>query len=216
MITYEKLLSYVPDIYKKENNLKILKNMSLAFDEFYKILNSIDKMWLIDSATHEYLEIIGGNIKVYRSQDQDWEIYRRKIKMAMYNLYFVPLLNNFIEFVEEITGYYAENIKEGWNVAPNFESGVLNVDLVAPADAIKELLADIEQTYSAGVKVNFKNYVEMYAIYDGIGDFSNVGVEDVSAEDERQLLPLENTRKYKKIYEGIGEINNMGIEDLQI
>ena len=53
MITYEKLLSYVPDIYKKENNLKILKNMSFAFGEFYKILNSIDKMWLIDSATHE-------------------------------------------------------------------------------------------------------------------------------------------------------------------
>lgn len=214
MITYEKLLSYVPDIYKKENNLKILKNMSLAFDEFYIILNSIDKMWLIDSATHEYLEIIGGNIKVHRSQDQDWEIYRRKIKMAMYNLYFVPLLNNFIEFVEEITGYYAENIKEGWNVAPNFESGVLNVDLVVPADATKELLTDIEQTYSAGVKVNFKNYVEVYAIYDGIGDFSNVGVEDVSAEDERFLFPLENIRK--AIYEGIGEINNMGIEDLQI
>ena len=214
MITYEKLLSYVPDIYKKENNLKILKNMSLAFDEFYKILNSIDKMWLIDSATHEYLEIIGGNIKVYRSQDQDWEIYRRKIKMAMYNLYFVPLLNNFIEFVEEITGYYAENIKEGWNVAPNFESGVLNVDLVVPADATKELLTDIEQTYSAGVKVNFKNYVEVYAIYDGIGEFSNVGVEDVSAEDERFLFPLENIRK--AVYEGIGEINNMGIEDLQI
>ena len=214
MITYEKLLSYVPDIYKKENNLKILKNMSLAFDEFYKILNSIDKMWLIDSATHEYLEIIGGNIKVYRSQDQDWEIYRRKIKMAMYNLYFVPLLNNFIEFVEEITGYYAENIKEGWNVAPNFESGVLNVDLVVPTDATKELLTDIEQTYSAGVKVNFKNYVEVYAIYDGIGEFSNVGVEDVSAEDERFLFPLENIRK--AVYEGIGEINNMGIEDLQI
>lgn len=214
MITYEKLLNYVPDIYKKENNLKILKNMSLAFGEFYKILNSIDKMWLIDSATHEYLEIIGGNIKVYRSQDQDWEIYRRKIKMAMYNLYFVPLLNNFIEFVEEITGYYAENIKEGWNVAPNFESGVLNVDLVVPADATKELLTDIEQTYSAGVKVNFKNYVEVYAVYDGIGDFSNVGVEDISAEDERFLFPLENIEK--AIYEGIGEINNTGIEDLQI
>lgn len=214
MVTYEKILNYVPDIYKKENNLKILKNMSLAFDEFYKILNSIDKMWLIDSATHEYLEIIGGNIKVYRSQDQDWEIYRRKIKMAMYNLYFVPLLNNFIEFVEEITGYYAENIKEGWNVAPNFESGVLNVDLVVPADATKELLTDIEQTYSAGVKVNFKNYVEVYTIYDGIGDFSNVGVEDISAEDERQLFPLENIRK--AIYEGIADFNNMGIEDLQI
>ena len=214
MITYEKLLNYVPDIYKKENNLKILKNMSLAFDEFYKILNSIDKMWLIDSATHEYLEIIGGNIKVYRSQDQDWEIYRRKIKMAMYNLYFVPLLNNFIEFVEEITGYYAENIKEGWNVAPNFESGVLNVDLVVPAYVTKELLTDIEQTYSAGVKVNFKNYVEVYAIYEGIGDFSNVGVEDVSAEDERFLSPLENIRK--AIYEGIADFNNMGIEDLQI
>ena len=214
MITYEKLLNYVPDIYKKENNLKILKNMSLAFGEFYKILNSIDKMWLIDSATHEYLEIIGGNIKVYRSQDQDWEIYRRKIKMAMYNLYFVPLLNNFIEFVEEITGYYAENIKEGWNVAPNFESGVLNVDLVVPAYVTKELLTDIEQTYSAGVKVNFKNYVEVYAIYEGIGDFSNVGVEDVSAEDERFLSPLENIRK--AIYEGIADFNNMGIEDLQI
>ena len=214
MITYEKLLNYVPDIYKKENNLKILKNMSLAFGEFYKILNSIDKMWLIDSATHEYLEIIGGNIKVYRNQDQDLEIYRRKIKMAMYNLYFVPLLNNFIEFVEEITGYYAENIKEGWNVAPNFESGVLNVDLVVPAYVTKELLTNIEQTYSAGVKVNFKNYVEVYAIYDGIGDFSNVGVEDVSAEDERFLSPLENIRK--AIYEGIADFNNMGIEDLQI
>ena len=107
-----------------------------------------------------------------------------------------------------------ENIKEGWNVAPNFESGVLNVDLVVPADVTKEFLTDIEQTYSAGVKVNFKNYVEVYAIYDGIGDFSNVGVEDVSAEDERFLFPLENIRK--AFYEGIADFNNMGIEDLQI
>ena len=214
MVTYEKLLSYIPDVYKKENNLKLIKNMSETFEEFYKILNSFDKMWLIDTATHDYLEMIGANIKVYRNQDQDWEVYRRKIKMAMYNLYFVPLLNNFIEFIEEVTGYYAENLQEGWNVAPDFESGVLNVDLVVPSDATKELLTDIEQTYSAGVKVNFRNYVEVYAVYDCLGEFTNVGIEDVTAEDERFLFPLENIRK--AIYEGIAEFNNTGIEDLQL
>lgn len=214
MTNYEKLIQYLPDIYKKTNNLKLLQNISVAFDDIEASLKSLDKMWLIDYATYEYLEKIGANIGVYKTEDQDWEIYRRKIKIAMYNLYFIPILDNFIFFIENVTGYYAENLKEGWQVAPDFESGVLNVDLVVPADATKELLTDIEKTYSAGVKVNFNNYVEVYAVYECLGDFSNVGIDDISAEDERQLFPLENIRK--AIYEGIADFNNTGIEDLQL
>ena len=128
MTNYEKLISYLPSIYQKENNLKLMQNIAILFDKFDEDLASIDKMWVVEEAAGEYLDIIGNNLQVYRELNQTDSIYKTKIKMKLHNTYFVPLLDNLIDFVENVTGYYAENVKEGWLTSPNFNCRVYNVD----------------------------------------------------------------------------------------
>ena len=41
MTNYEKLISYLPSIYQKENNLKIIKSISILFDKFDEDFTSI-------------------------------------------------------------------------------------------------------------------------------------------------------------------------------
>ena len=50
MTNYEKLISYLPSIYQKENNLKLIQSISILFDNFDKDLASIDKMWVVEEA----------------------------------------------------------------------------------------------------------------------------------------------------------------------
>ena len=121
MTNYEKLISYLPSIYQKTNNLKLIQSISILFDNFDKDLASIDKMWVVEEATGAYLDVIGNNLQVYRELNQKDAVYKTRIKMKLCNTYFVPLLDNLIDFVENVTGYYAENIKEGWLTAPDFE-----------------------------------------------------------------------------------------------
>ena len=123
MTNYEKLISYLPSIYQKENNLKLMQSIAILFDKFDQDLKSIDKMWIVEEAAGEYLDVIGNNLQVYRELNQKDAVYKTKIKMKLYNTYFVPLLDNLIDFVENVTGYYAENVKEGWLTSPDFESG---------------------------------------------------------------------------------------------
>ena len=51
MTNYEKLISYLPSIYQKENNLKLMQSIAILFDKFDKDLASIDKMWVVEEAT---------------------------------------------------------------------------------------------------------------------------------------------------------------------
>ena len=55
MTNYEKLISYLPSVYQKENNLKLIKSISILFDKFDEGLASIDKMWVVEEAAGEYL-----------------------------------------------------------------------------------------------------------------------------------------------------------------
>ena len=66
MTNYEKLISYLPSIYQKTNNLKLMESIAILFDKFDEDLASIDKMWVAEKATGEYLDIIGNNLQVYR------------------------------------------------------------------------------------------------------------------------------------------------------
>ena len=50
MTNYEKLISYLPSIYQKENNLKLMQNIAILFDKFDEDLASIDKMWVVEEA----------------------------------------------------------------------------------------------------------------------------------------------------------------------
>ena len=51
MTNYEKLISYLPSIYQKTNNLKLLRTIASAFDTFDSDLESINKMWLLTEST---------------------------------------------------------------------------------------------------------------------------------------------------------------------
>ena len=193
MTNYEKLISYLPSIYQKENNLKLMKSISILFDKFDEDLASIDKMWVVEEATGEYLDIIGNNLQVYRELNQTDSIYKTKIKMKLYNTYFVPLLDNLIDFVENITGYYAENVKEGWLQSPDFESGKMTMDLVVPYDYTKELLVDLESVYSAGVRLDVSTYVEAFKPLEGFG-IGLFGLTGLPIKTNRVLLSTDDFR----------------------
>ena len=171
---------------------------SVSQSRYAEDLASIDKMWVVEEAAGEYLDIIGNNLQVYRELNQTDSIYKTKIKMKLYNTYFVPLLDNLIDFVENVTGYYAENVKEGWLQSPDFESGKMTMDLVVPYDYTKELLVDLESVYSAGVKLDVNAYVEAFTPMEGfgIGLFGLTGLHiktnrTLFSADEFRFTPLE-------------------------
>ena len=201
MTNYEKLISYLPSIYQKTNNLKLMQSISILFDNFDKDLASIDKMWVVEEATGEYLDIIGNNLQVYRKLNQTDSIYKTKIKMKLHNTYFVPLLDNLIDFVEKVTGYYAENIKEGWLTSPDFESGKMTMDLIVPYDYTKELLVDLESVYSAGVRLVVSTYVEAFTPLEGFG-IGLFGLEGLPIKTNRILFSTDEFRFTPK--EGFG------------
>ena len=201
MTNYEKLISYLPSIYQKTNNLKLMQSIAILFDKFDKDLASIDKMWIAEKATGEYLDIIGNNLQVYRELNQTDSVYKTKIKMKLYNTYFVLLLDNLIEFVEEITGYYAENIKEGWLTSPDYESGKMSMDLVVPYDYTKELLFDLESVYSAGVRLDVSTYVEAFTPLEGFG-IGLFGLQGLPIKTNRTLFSTDEFRFTPK--EGFG------------
>ena len=201
MTNYEKLISYLPSIYQKTNNLKLMQSIAILFDKFDKDLKSIDKMWIVEEAAGEYLDIIGNNLQVYRELNQNDSVYKTKIKMKLHNTYFVPLLDTLIDFVENVTGYYAENIKEGWLTSPDFESGKMTMDLIVPYDYTKELLFDFESVYSAGVRLDVSTYVEAFTPLEGFG-IGLFGLTGLPIKTNRVLLSADEFRITPK--EGFG------------
>ncbi len=201
MTNYEKLISYLPSIYQKTNNLKLMQSISILFDKFDQDLKSIDKMWVVEESTGAYLDIIGNNLQVYRELNQTDTTYKTKIKMKLHNTYFVPLLDTLINFVENTTGYYAENIKEGWLTSPDYESGKMTMDLVVPYDYTKELLVDLESVYSAGVRLDVSTYVEAFTPLEGFG-IGIFGLQGFPIKINRTLFSTDEFRFTPK--EGFG------------
>ena len=212
MTNYEKLISYLPSIYQKTNNLKLMQTIASVFDTFDYDLESINKMWLLTEATGSYLDILGKNIGVYRTYNQSDDIFRRRIKVAMYNLYFVPILNNFYTIIEDIMGYSALSIVEGWNYTENPESARIQAQVVVPAGETQDLLNNLENIYSAGVKLDWSQYQETYAVYESFGEINNTGLADLVKDTERVLVPIVET--LYSVNEQTGEQNNTGTTEI--
>ena len=212
MTNYEKLISYLPSIYQKDNNLKLIQTIASAFDTFDSDLESINKMWLITEATGLYLDVLGKNIGIYRAYNQSDDIFRRRIKVAMYNLYFVPILNNFYTLIKDIMGYSAISVVEGWNYTVNPESARIKAQVVVPAGETQDLLNNLENIYSAGVKVDWSQYQETYAVYESFGDLNNTGLSDLVKDTERVLVPIGET--LYSVHEQTGEQNNTGTTEI--
>ena len=211
MTNYEKLISYLPSIYQKTNNLKLMQSIAILFDKFDQDLKSIDKMWIVEEATGAYLDIIGNNLQVYRELNQTDSIYKTKIKMKLYNTYFVPLLDNLIDFVENITGYYAENVKEGWLTSPDFESGKMTMHLVVPYDYTKELLVDLESVYSAGVRLDVSTYVEAFTPLEGFG-IGLFGLQGLPIQINRVLFSTDDFKFTPKEEFGLALLGLTGLQ----
>lgn len=212
MTNYEKLISYLPSIYQKTNNLKLLKTIASAFDTFDSDLESINKMWLLTEATGNYLDVLGKNIGIYRAYNQSDDIFRRRIKVAMYNLYFVTTLNNFYTIIEDIMGYSALSVVEGWNYTENTESARIGVQVVVPAGETQDLLNNLENIYSAGVKIDWSQFQETYAVYESFGYLNNTGLADLVKDTERVLVPIGET--LYSLHEQTGENNNTGTTEI--
>lgn len=212
MTNYGKLVSYLPDIYKKENNLKVLEIVAKSYDNFDSDLATLQNIWLLTDAQGEYLDIIGANVGIYRTVNQTDEVFRRRIKLVMYNIYFIPILDNFINMIEGIMGYYAESITEGWNLAQNKESGLLDVLIVVPAEETTALLTDLENIYSAGVRVNWNESQEAFICYEPYGELNTYGIQGIFKKFDRLLIPVSVLAK--TVFEKYEEQNKYGVQGI--
>lgn len=53
------------------------------------------------------------------------------------------------------------------------------------------MLNNLKNIYSAGVKVDWSQYQETYAVYESFGDLNNTGLADLVKDTERVLVPIE-------------------------
>lgn len=212
MTNYEKLVSYLPDIYKKENNLKFLEIVAKSYDNFDSDIATLDKIWLLTEAQGEYLDILGANVGIYRTINQTDSVFRRRVKLVMYNIYFIPILDNLINMIEGIMGYYAESITEGWQLQTNKESGLLDVLIVVPAEETSALLIDLEKVYSAGVRISWKETKENFICYEPYGDLNTCGVQGIFKKFDRFLIPVGVLAK--TVFEKYEEQNKYGVQGI--
>ena len=153
---YENLIEYIPTVLQGSANIKaILDAIASELKDFDTSLDTINKMWLASDATGEYLDVVGQNIQVYRNGRTD-SVYRKDIKRALYNLFFVPTINNFIFYISEALGFEIDRIEEGWNMPFLRESAYMEVDVLFPASENIDAISDFDKIYSAGVKINWR------------------------------------------------------------
>ena len=167
---FKYLLSKIPYILQAtEVNRVFIKSWADMFDVIDTYIDLIEKMWLIDYATGEFLDDLGTLVDVPRMNEADVN-YRLRIKLAFQSLDIVPTLNNVMELIKEFTGYFPE-IREGWNV--DGEPARYDIDFVAPKDFDFNLFdnIDLEKIVGAGVKINSQSCIESYTETFYSGDF---------------------------------------------
>ena len=167
---YEFMLSYLPYYLAKNKRVQaFIKAVSLIFDDMDNNLKKLDRMWLIDEATGEFLDDLGELVGEKRNNNDD-ERYRKRIKLAFKLTDFVPHLNNLLEICKFYTGLNPD-IRLGWEV--DGEPGRYDVDFIANSDYNFELIndLDLDKIAGGGIKVNTRKCIDNYDVGFYAGDF---------------------------------------------
>lgn len=157
----EFMLSYLPHYLARNKRVQALfKAVSLIFDDIDNKLNKLNRMWLIDEATGEFLDDLGELVGEKRNNSDD-ERYRKRIKLAFKLTNFVPHLNSLLEICKFYTGLNPE-IRLGWE--EDGEPGRYDVDFVANRDYNFSLIDDfdLDRIAGGGIKVNTRKCIDNY------------------------------------------------------
>ena len=184
--SFERMWGRLPETLQSESVEKLYTALSKIFDE----LEEKEKPYIYTSILTELkgkmLDVYGESYSVSRDGKND-ENYRIKIKIEWLKNSFVPTLDNFINIIKEVTGYDVA-IVEGWNLAEP-KKALLNVELTIPSGADTDLLFDLDQLYSCGVKINFKTAQENYTPFEIIGEHKDNGLIKIYNTFDRNVIP---------------------------
>ena len=175
---YDFLLYYLPHYMSKNPNIQAFyKAVSLVFDKIDEYYNVIEKQWLVQYATGEFLDDLGALVEVERNGQSD-ERYRARIKLAFKQIDFVPHLNNLLELIKSYTGIYPD-INVGWQNTLNFDPERYDINFYANPGYDFSILydLDIQRIVGAGKKVNFKQCFIGYEEYPY--------ADDIYADDDK-------------------------------
>lgn len=151
----------LPAIMRKETTKKYYESITPIFDKFDDYLETFSKIHIIDFANGSDLERVGEYLNIPRGNMTD-ERYRLKLKVYFYTYYFVPNLNNMLHLIQNIMGYFPDNVQEGWSLPSDAESGTLKIDIVIPPEGDDDLLIDFDRIFSAGCRLDWNKIQEAY------------------------------------------------------
>ena len=170
---YDYMISLLPWHLSRNKNIQnFYKVITSLFDEFDRIIKSLDKMWLIDYATGEFLDDLGAFVETIRIEKEDDGRYRARIKLEFKRYNFVPHLNKILELCKDYTGIYPK-ITEGWNNPEHYEPARYDVDFIANSDFNFDIIddLDLQNIVGAGVKINGRKCVDNYSVGFYAGEF---------------------------------------------
>ncbi|MEE0138827.1 hypothetical protein, partial [Fusobacterium ulcerans] len=171
--SFERMWGRLPETLQSESVEKLYTALSKIFDELEEKEKPCIYTTILTELKGKMLDVYGESYSVSRDGKND-ENYRIKIKMEWLKNSFVPTLDNFINIIKEVTGYDVA-IVEGWNLTEP-KKALLNVELTIPSGADTDLLFDLDQLYSCGVKINFKTAQENYTPFEIIGEHKDSGL----------------------------------------
>lgn len=162
----------LPTILQTKNNELYYRALADIFANVENEIEKLELIHLIDSAFGSELDDIGSRILVFREGLND-EQYKRRIRLELYTIDFVPLMDNFIDLIQNVL-LFTPTITEGWKDGRNAE---LDVVLRIPPGETEAIFTDLDRVYSAGVKLNITTFQQAYAIYKDVAQYDETGVD---------------------------------------
>ncbi|MGL6023781.1 MAG: hypothetical protein ACRC0F_04120 [Cetobacterium sp.] len=174
--SFERMWSRLPDVLKSPDTEKFYRCNARIFDTMEKEHKNYIYSNVFSKVNGELLDLFGLTFDIGRNGENDTE-YRRRIKIEMAKLNFIPTLDNFINFITKITGY-GINITEGWKL-DNPRKALLTGLITIPAGNPSQLLFDLEKLYSCGVKLEFALKQESYTPFELVGNHNDTGLTKI-------------------------------------
>ncbi|HBJ79720.1 MULTISPECIES: hypothetical protein [Fusobacterium] len=173
---FDRMWGMLPETLQSERIKKVYTVIGKIFDELEAKERPYVYTEVLSKLSGDMLDQYGNSFLVYREQRDD-ESYKRRIEIENRKLSFVPLLDNFIDLIKDITGYRVD-ITEGWKLEKP-QKALLDVDIVIPAGDDPTLLFDLDKIYSSGIKINWKIQQEEFYPWQLVGHHNNTGIRNL-------------------------------------
>ena len=165
------LMSKLPSILVQENIDRYMNVISKALDRAENEIEYNSKATDINNAIGEQLDVIGLNFGISRNGKTDEE-YRWELKIEFGKMDFIPILDNFSNIIESVTGEVPELI-EGW--VENGARAKMTANVIIPRDFDISILQGFKDLYSLGVQLDYNLLWVGRSRYEGVGTYNGIG-----------------------------------------